>query len=157
MCTNLFKINSNEKQLCQSYQVRWTWCGKLLYRYGKAILYSVLMGWRIMILLMSLNSFQSSSLREKHKKSGYTQNKSSEWIVDATKLCFYLVMTSQLWKIRSLIKGFAELHLKVMHRFVASFLELFSWPVFFIPVGALTGDSCPSQGVQTLVLQGWPC
>lgn len=112
--------------------MRWTWCGKLLYRYGKAILYSVLMGWRIMILLMSLNSFQSSSLQEKHKKSGCMQNKSSEWIVDATKRGFYFVMSSQLWKIRSLIKRFAKLHLKVIHHFIASFLELFSWPICFI-------------------------
>lgn len=34
--------------------------------------------------------------------------------------CFHFVMTSQLWKIASLNKGFAELHLKVMQRFIAS-------------------------------------
>lgn len=28
---------------------------------------------------------------------------------------------------------------------------------YFLSVGALTGDSCPSQGAQILVLQGWPC
>ena len=58
--------------LCQSWQThqhthtyheRWTWKGMLLYRYGKAILYSVLTGCLMMILLMSLNSFQSSSLQ----------------------------------------------------------------------------------------------
>lgn len=36
---------------------------KLLYKNGKAIRYSVRIGDRIMILLMSLNSFQSSSLK----------------------------------------------------------------------------------------------
>lgn len=48
---------------CCTYQVRWTWWGRLLYRYGKAILYSVLIGCLMIILLMSLNSFQSSSLK----------------------------------------------------------------------------------------------
>ena len=45
------------------YHERCTWNGMLLYRYGNAMRYSVRMGWRMMILLMSLNSFQSSSLK----------------------------------------------------------------------------------------------
>lgn len=53
---------------CCTHQVRCTWCGRLLYRYGKAILYSVLIGCLMIILLMSLNSFQSSSLKSEEKK-----------------------------------------------------------------------------------------
>ena len=38
-----------------------TFLGRLLYRYGKATLYSVRSADRMISLLMSLNSFQSSS------------------------------------------------------------------------------------------------
>lgn len=42
--------------------------GMLLYKYGNAIRYSVRTGCRMMTLLISLNSFQSSSLQGNKKK-----------------------------------------------------------------------------------------
>ena len=45
-----------------TYQMSSTYLGRLLYRYGNAILYSVRICCLMMILFTSLNSFQSSSL-----------------------------------------------------------------------------------------------
>lgn len=50
-----------------AYHDKCTKCGMLLYRYGNAMRYSVRTGCRIITLLMSLNSFQSSSLHREEK------------------------------------------------------------------------------------------
>ena len=52
------------------YVLTATLLGRLLYRCGKATRYSVRIGERTMSLLMSLNSFQSSSPRSASRKSG---------------------------------------------------------------------------------------
>ena len=49
-----------------------------MYKYGKAIRYSVRIGWRMIILFISLNSFQSSSLN-KIKSSSKKEQKILFW------------------------------------------------------------------------------
>lgn len=76
-------FNFNTHIWIDTYHERCTKCGILLYKYGKAIRYSVRTGWRIITLLMSLNSFQSSSLqRSKEEKKTHTKiiNESQVWI-----------------------------------------------------------------------------
>lgn len=59
-------LNRKISNVFNPYQHNWTgkMFNKLLYKNGNAIRYSVRIGWRMITLFISLNSFQSSSLRE---------------------------------------------------------------------------------------------
>lgn len=95
-----------------SHQVRWTWCGRLLYRYGKAILYSVRIGCRMMILLISLNSFQSSSLgyKIKDEQTSWGIWKLQTFLKDQDQIlfnskCLKSPLSSTYWRLMSRTRG----------------------------------------------------